>query len=295
MLSGERRPALQIGNLFRGIWWRSAHERSVMEARKSKGLLAVCLTAVFLLSSAGAAPAGEDEIPFDEATIFFELNDTDGDLGIHALIDGEPWRALEIEDPKGRTLLSINVQGRLRRQGLTEVFFESAEPPFKSTDPDEVTVTPEEFFDRFPEGEYQIKGKTLEKDKLKSTAVVTHVMPDRARNIKINGVSAAENCDVVPLPAVTPPVTIEWTTSPNSHPTIGVFPQVPINIVKQQIVVEREEPTLLVFSVDLPPAAMTSFSIPEDFTDLGDEFKIEILLREESGNQTAVETCFELM
>lgn len=258
-------------------------------------LLAVFLTAVVLLGLAPTAPAGEDEIPFDEATIFFELNDTDGDLGIHALIDGEPWRKLEIQDPKGRKLLSINVQGRLRRQGLTEVFFESAEPPFESTDPDEVTLPPEEFFARFPEGEYQIKGKTLEKDKLKSTAEVTHVMPDRAQNIKINGVSAAENCDVDPLPVVMPPVTIEWTTSLDSHPSIGAFPPVPINIVNQQLVVEREEPTLLVFTVDLPPAMMTSFSIPEDFTDLGEEFKIEILLREASGNQTAVETCFELM
>ncbi len=30
----------------------------------------------------------EDEVPFDVAQVFFELNNTDGDLGIHALIDG---------------------------------------------------------------------------------------------------------------------------------------------------------------------------------------------------------------
>jgi hypothetical protein len=33
-------------------------------------------------------------------------------------------------------------------------------------------------------------------------------------------------------------------------------------------------------------------SIPAEFLALGDEFKYEILAREESGNQTAVESCF---
>lgn len=35
----------------------------------------------------GLAEGDDEEIPFDEAEIFFELNNTDGDLGIHALID----------------------------------------------------------------------------------------------------------------------------------------------------------------------------------------------------------------
>ena len=63
--------------------------------------------------------------------------------------------------------------------------------------------------------------------------------------------------------------------------------------MKYQVVVEREEPTLLIYSVDLPPG-LTEFPIPEAFIDLGEEFKFEILVREESGNQTAVESCFEV-
>ncbi len=30
----------------------------------------------------------DHEVPFEVAEVFFELNNTDGDLGIHALIDG---------------------------------------------------------------------------------------------------------------------------------------------------------------------------------------------------------------
>ena len=80
--------------------------------------------------------------PYDEANLFFELNNTDGDLGIHALIDGEAWKKLKIEDPRGRKMLDIRVKGRLKRQGLTEIFFESAEPTFDELDP-------QDFFRRF--------------------------------------------------------------------------------------------------------------------------------------------------
>ncbi|MCZ6888003.1 MAG: hypothetical protein O7H39_05855, partial [Gammaproteobacteria bacterium] len=83
---------------------------------------------VAMLACLVAAPFGwaddhdDDEvIPFDEAEIFFELNNTDGDLGIHALIDGDAWRELEIEGPNERGLLKIRVKGRLRKQGLTEI------------------------------------------------------------------------------------------------------------------------------------------------------------------------------
>ena len=46
-------------------------------------------------------------------------------------------------------------------------------------------------------------------------------------------------------------------------------------------------------SVELPPG-VTEIEIPEAFIELGDEFKFEILVREDSGNQTAVESCFEV-
>ena len=94
-----------------------------------------------------------DEIPFDEAELFFELNNTDGDLGIHASIDGEPWKRLSIEDPNGRRILKIGASGRLRSQGLTQLFFESAEPVFAE-------LSPATFFARFPEGIYEIEGRT---------------------------------------------------------------------------------------------------------------------------------------
>ena len=68
----------------------------------------------------------EEEIPFDVAEVFFELNDTDGDLGVHALIDGDAWKRPCIEDMDARCVLSIGERGRRRGQRLAEIFVERA-------------------------------------------------------------------------------------------------------------------------------------------------------------------------
>ena len=249
--------------------------------------LAIVATLILLVLSGGIAMAQSAEIPFDVANIFFELNDTDGDLGIHALIDGEPWGKLEIEDPNEQTILSVTNTGRLRRQGLTELFFESAEPPFDE-------LPPEEFFLRFPKGQYEISGITLEGEELESTDALKHIMPAPPDNILISGEAAAEDCDAVPLPSVSEPILIEWDPVTLSHPEIGTpKSSSKIKIVGYQVVVEREEPTPLKFTFDLPPE-VTMVVIPEGLFVSGDEVKLEVLAREESGNQTAVETCFEV-
>ena len=226
----------------------------------------------------------DDEIPFDEAELFFELNDTDGDFGIHAKIDGEAWKMLAIEAPNERRILNVRTGGSLRQQGLTELFFESDEPSFDELDP-------EEFFERFPEGIYEIEGVTLEGDELESEVEITHLIPAPAENIQISGEPAAEDCDADPLPSVSGAVVIRWDEVTETHEELGV--EGDIEIVRQELVVEREEPELLVFHVDLPPN-VTEFEVPQDFIDLGEEFKFEILVQEASGNRTAVESCFEV-
>jgi hypothetical protein len=225
-----------------------------------------------------------EQMEFDVADLYLELNHTDGDLGIHGLIDGEDWKQIDILSPDSRRQLRINARGALRGHGVTELFFESAEPSF--TD-----LLPEEFFDLFPEGEWRITGTTIEGDRLESGTLLRHVLAAPPGNVMVGGMTAAESCDVDPLPVVTAPVTISWDAVTSSHPTIGNTG--PIQVVRYQLVMEREEPTSLVISVDLPPD-VTSFEIPDDFTDLGEEYKFEIIVREASGNQTAVESCFEL-
>jgi len=281
------------------MYFSKARDKKI-ESKRCRKLSAMLLVVTLTLVLGIAAPvcwAEEDEIPFDEASIFFELNDTDGDLGIHALIDGEPWKKLEIEDPRENEMLDVSVKGRLRRQGLTELFFESAEPTFDE-------LSPEEFFARFPEGTYEIEAETLEGDELESEVEVSHVMPAPPGNIKVNRQSAAENCDAEELPSVRRgrPVIISWDPVTTSHPRIGE--DGPVEVVRYQAVTEweDEDEVAFVFSADFPPSNRRRMrvTVPPQFIAAGiaegtEEFKFEILVRASNGNQTAVESCFEIV
>ena len=245
---------------------------------------------IILLAAAMSAPTlavadDDDELEFDEAFIFFELNNTDGDLGIHAKIDGDEWKKLEIEDSKERTMLKINVRGRLKKQGLTELFFESAEPTFDDLDP-------EKFFKRFPEGTYEIEAETLEGDELESEVEVSHIMPAPPGGVKFNTLDAdvlsGEDC-VHSSTSVMSPVTIFWTPVTMSHPTIGT-PGEAVTIDSYEVVVEIDEETP-VLSIVLP-SEITEIAIPDAFIALTTEWKFEVLAKLENGNATAVESCF---
>ena len=259
---------------------------------------ALSVAALVLIFGAAASDLWAQE--FDEAFIFFELNDTDGDLGIHALIDGDAWDKLNIKDPDGRRILDVKLKGNLGNQGLTEFFFESAEPLFEDLDP-------VDFFDRFPEGIYEIEGRSVDGEEMEAESELTHVMPAPPAPT-VNGESMAVQCDDeepgFDITVTSAPVTIAWPAVTMSHPDpdtggAGIFPPVAVEIYNYQVVVETEleidgEEFETVFSVILPPG-VTSMEIPDEFIAQSDTFKYEVLAREESFNQTAVESCFMLV
>lgn len=246
-------------------------------------VLAILMVALLLGGAAATTSGGQSELvqPFSQAELFFELNDTDGDLGIHATIDGGPWTNLEIEGPGARELLDIVSIGSLRTQGLTQISFESAEPSFDE-------LEPADFFRRFPQGRYEIEARAQEQGAFEGTAVLSHVLAARPGNIRVSGEPAAESCDAEPLPMVSPPVVIRWDPVTRSHPEIGK--PGPIEVSRYQLFVEGEDVKL---SLDLPPS-VTQFEVPEGVTARGNEFKFEIIVRTTTGNNTAVESCFLL-
>ena len=218
---------------------------------------------------------------FAEAALFFELNDTAGDLGIHAAIDGEPWTDLVIRSPgsgsDGR-VLEIVSRGMLGVQGLTQLSFESAEPSFDE-------LRPGDFFRRFPEGQYEIVANGLEGGRISGTASLSHVIAAAPKNVRVNGARAADSCDDS-LPTVLSPVTVDWDAVTESHPEIGR--RGAITVDRYQLFVENETVKI---SVDLGPD-VTEFEIPEAVTRFGRQFKFEIIVRTDAGNNTAIESCF---
>ena len=245
--------------------------------------------ALLTAASAGVLAAKKETIPYDVTKIFFELNNTDGDLGIHALVDGEPWERLKMYDSRNREMLNIRVRGRLQQQGLTELFFESAEPPFESDEPDEDALPPAEFFARFPEGTYRVEGVSTEGDRLYGESGVTHVMPAPPAPV-INGMEAAEDCDAeLPVVASGVPVTISWDPVTHSHPDLGASGEL-IDVHNYEVVVEIDETPYAAHAI--LPDATTQFVLPAEILSLGNLVKFEVLVREASYNQTAVESCF---
>lgn len=273
----------------------------------TKNLLAIAVAAV--LATAAQVGMGqsngdddddddEEELEFEEAGLFFELNDTDGDLGLQGFVDGEAWKRLEIAGPESRNeeeeepvLMSIWLRNALRRQGLTEFSFESEEPGFDE-------LTPAQFFRRFPQGVYEIEGITLEGQEVEAEIRLSHVLAAPPETITVNGIPQAPNCDSDELPEVSGPVTIDWSPVTRSHPTIGT-PNVDVRVRQYQFVgeIEREDrvPDEIVFSVDLP-RGVTQYTLPTEFTRLSvdGEVKYEIITVLGNGNLTAVESCFEI-
>jgi hypothetical protein len=242
----------------------------------------VLLVALAVAGASGALSARQGQRPlrFAEAELFVELNHTDSDLGLHASIDGQTWTSLAIEGPGDRRLLNLLSRGRLRAQGLTQLAFESAEPTFEELDP-------AAFFRRFPEGRYDIERTTADGQEIESTAALSHVLAAPPSNVAVSGIAAAENCDAV-LPVVSAPVVITWDPVTSSHPEVGK--PGPVKIRRYQLFVEREGVKL---SLDLPPT-VTEFEVPTAITDLGKEFKFEIIARTTTNNNTAIESCFKL-
>ncbi|MDA1075083.1 MAG: hypothetical protein O3A63_10040 [Proteobacteria bacterium] len=252
-------------------------------------LLACTMTmAVSAKEMCGDDDDDDDELPLSVAEIYAELNHTDGDLGIHGLIDGDAWKRLTILDPYERRMARVNVTGRLRRQGLTELFFESAEPPFDE-------LSPKAFFARFPEGCYEVEAKSLENEELEGETFFSHIMPAPPANLAVNGYPAALDCDEYVPVIEADYYTLSWDPVTTHHPYIGKHGDV--EIVQYQAVVEFEtedehgEEVVYVYNVELPPE-VTSVTVPPEFMALGDEFKYELVVREGYHNQTALESCF---
>jgi hypothetical protein len=228
--------------------------------------------------------AGAQDVPFDEGELFIELNDTDGDLGIHGKVDGDEWKRLEIEDPYGRRMMYVRAIGRLKRQGITELFFESAEPTFDE-------LSPRRFFKRFPQGVYEIEGITLDGEERENEVFLSHVIPAAPDNISVNGLPAAENCDADELPVVQAPVTLAWDPVERSHDDLGR--QGVIDVRYYEVVVEVDGEDYK--TTTILPESLTQWTIADhEFFTLSEEgeYKFEILVRAENGNKTARESCF---
>jgi hypothetical protein len=230
------------------------------------GRLSVVLAAVLSLIVGAAGPqawAKKGLTNFEIARIFFEYNSSANDLGVHVSLDGEDWKTLKIVNPNGRKLFEVEGKGPYSELGLTELFFEGAEPNLAD-------VPLEELLAKFPAGNYQLVGRTVDGSRIVGTATLTHAIPAGPANV---------------LATLTPPSTLVISWSAVTGPPPG-FPAEPINIVGYQVIVGNFQVTV--------PASKTSVTVTPEFVDslpsgLQD---FEVLAIEAGGNQTITEGSF---
>ncbi len=221
------------------------------------GVLSILLGGALAFGLSAPAQAGQ----FSIAKIYIEYNSTPNDLGYHVSLDGEDWRSLKILNPSGKTIFQVEGKKAYRDLGMTELFFEGAEPALED-------VPLEELLALMPAGRYRFIGTTVDGERLESTAVLSHAVPAGPEvSAEISG------NDLV----------IEWdpvTTAPED------FPVPTVTIVGYQVIVELFQITL--------PASATSVTIPEEYvrTLAPGEHIFEVLAIEASGNQTITEGTF---
>jgi len=222
-----------------------------------------------VLASVMALPPATSELraaPPPATKIIIEVNATDEDAGIQMFFDAEGWIRLEVFDPDGFKAVEVTAGGGVQMQGMTEFFFESEEPSL-----DELSF--EDLFARFPAGQYTFKAVTRDGEILTGKATLTHRIPDGPELV------SPEEDEVVSRDGLV----IEWL--PVANPPGG-------KIIGYQVIVVQEQPTLRVFSADVP-ATTTSMTVPEEFLQRNTKYKVEVLAIEASGNQTITERPFK--
>jgi len=207
--------------------------------------------------------------------LFIEHNSTNEDTGVHGAFDGLEWVKLCVYDPRGRQVLEVEPKQQLRRQSMSGIFFESAEPPNEQTPIEEILA-------RFPEGLYSIRGLTKDGKRMTGAATFTHAIPA---------------APVITYPqdgAVVSPSNLVVTWNHVTTTLTGT----PLNRTGYEVIITKDVPddpngfSRPTFDVHVLPSE-TSLTVPSEFLEPGTRYELEVLALEISGNQTITIVHFE--
>lgn len=240
-------------------------------------------TAIAATASISAMLGGANaQVEFSKHDIYFELNATDGDAGLHGILDGDAWASAKIKGPGG----TFDVIRAISNQdspefGMTELFFESNEPPLEERSFAELITL-------FPPGNYKFVGVTTANEAMVAWDILSVAMPCPP----VVRVKRDAEGDML----------IRWRLQPGDYnPDTGVCSQTnPVTpaLVQAFFSVENEDIGLSrTFSVDLDPATRR-VEVPDEFFFGVDpdevDAKAEVIVVAPDGNRTAIEIEVEL-
>lgn len=220
-------------------------------------------------------PVPLPELPFGITSLIIEL--TDSDIELQAFVDGVEWENLQIFGPNESRIFNLGTQRNLPGLGgLSELFFASEPTHYLEEEP-EFDGTIEEFLARFPAGEYEFEGVTVNGGELEGEAVLTHVLPALPQII-------APLSDGGDPPVVDPnDLVIEWRPVTTRFIGDGL-----VEILEYQVILDQVDPLrgkTRRALINLP-ASVTVLRVPPEFLRPDSQYEFEVLAMEESGNST---------
>lgn len=216
-----------------------------------------------------AASCDTEAIELTAAKLIVEHNATAEDTGFQGFVDGEPWKHLELIDTDGKLALTVDARGKLRDTGLTELFFETDEPPNA-----EVPIA--DMLARLPAGTYEYRAKAVDGPDERGVVELTHNIPAGAViTAPVNGATVDASQDLT------------FTWEPVTESVFGG----PITITHYELIVNKlDQPTHPGFgseNYDVHfPASITSMPVPHEFLQPGTAYEFEVLAIDAAGNQT---------
>lgn len=243
-----------------------------------------CVLILTFLTSPLLAAGDNNELPFKATSIIIET--TDNDIELQAFVDGGPVKSLQISDVRERKIFNLNTRRELGQQGLSELTFASEPDHF----PEDALAPSEEanevvraFLNKFPAGNYEFEGKTVDGAELEDEATLTHVLP--ALPEIVAPVSFSDEPPVVdPFNLV-----IEWNPVTTQFLNNG-----PVEIIEYQVILDQVEPLRTNSWIDGTarrglinvPGNVTRLTVPPEYLLPGTLYDFEVLAIEASGNAT---------
>ncbi len=220
----------------------------------------LCL-AVPLVSADEPCPGGlvmGEEL--GECRVLIEINATDGDIGLHALFDGEGWTTAQIFDNNSNMIFEEMVtdgaSAALGTQQMTENFFESTEPLCEEelAEEEETVRTLTEFLGLFPAGDYHFSLDGGDVGLQTGTTTLTHIIPAAPADVDFDGkhITWAYGDDLG-----------ECTTMPASGGDFEIAEEE--DIIGYEVVLEPEDDELGPFSFSIRvPADVNKVTVPKE-------------------------------
>lgn len=199
--------------------------------------------------------ANAKSTPFENASVRFEQNATDGDVEVVFEVTGgdDGLAKLTIVAPDGRIVVDFNAPDA-STMGIRQFEFESPEPG-----------DTEGLRSAYPEGMYTFTGATSAGDAFRSESMLTHALP-ATTDILRPGSSAVSATGL----------DIAWTA------VEGI----------EAYIVEIEHDEFDVKVTARLPGSATAFSVPDGFLQPGREYELGIGTVAGNGNSSFIETTF---